>query len=192
VLAVLDTLGVDRVLVAGFSMGGYVAFPLLDLLGARLSGLLLADTRPTADTEDAARRRHELAAEVEASGVDVAAAELIPKLLGPTSQRERPELIDHLNAMVRENTPVGVAAALRAMAARPDATARLARIRCPVVCVVGEEDTLTPPDVARAMAEGIPGARLSTIPLAGHLTNLEAPDAFNDVLLELLAESTPA
>jgi len=191
-LGVLDTLAIDRVLVAGLSMGGYVAFRLLDRLGDRVAGLLLADTRATPDTEDGARRRHQLAAEIEASGVDVAAGEFIPKLLGSTSQAERPELIDRVREMIRENTPVGLAAALRAMAARADSTPRLARIRCPVVCIAGEEDVLTPPDVARAIARHIPGGRARTIPRAGHLTNLEAPEAFNDVLRDLVAASTPA
>lgn len=192
VLGVLDALAIDRVVVVGLSLGGYVAFALVELLGARLAGLLLADTRANPDTEDAARRRHELAAEIEASGVDVAAAEFIPKLIGPSSQRARPDLIDRVRAMIRENTPAGLAAALRAMAARADATPRLPRIHCPTLCVVGEEDTLTPPAVAEAMAERIPGGRVRRIPLAGHLTSLEAPDAFNDALEELVAECTPA
>lgn len=186
VVAVLNALGIDGVVVAGLSMGGYLAFRLVEALGPRLAGLLLADTRATPDTEEAAVRRHELAAEVEVEGVEAAAAEFLPKLLGQTSQRTRPELLERLHAMILENTPAGVAGALRAMAARPDSTPLLARIRCPVLCLAGDEDVLTPPDVVAAMARQIPGARMRTVPLAGHLTSLEAPEAFDGSLGELL------
>jgi pimeloyl-ACP methyl ester carboxylesterase len=155
-LAVLDALRIDRVVVVGLSMGGYVAFRLVEQLGARLVGLLLADTRATADTEEAAVARHELAAEAEADGLEV-----------------------------------GVADGLRAMAARPDSTPLLSRIHCPVLCLAGEEDGITPPDVAQAMAERVPAGRAQVIQDAGHLTNLEAPEAFNDALVRLVAECWP-
>src|SRR5436189_123962 len=88
-----------------------------------------------------------LAAEVEARGVEVAASEFVPKLLGATTQRVRPAVVERVREIIRENTPAGVAAALRAMAVRPDSTPLLASIRCPVLCVAGEEDMLTPPEV---------------------------------------------
>jgi pimeloyl-ACP methyl ester carboxylesterase len=183
----LDHLRVTGVVVVGLSMGGYVAFRLAAELGARLEGLLLADTRPTPDSETAAVARHELAAEVEAQGVEAAAGEFLPKLLGPSSVRAQPDLIDRVHRIILENSVPGVAGALRAMAARGDVSAMLPRLSCPVVCVVGEEDLITPPDMARAMAAQIKGARVEVIPQAGHLTNLEAPDAFNDALSALLA-----
>ena len=186
VIAVLDTLAVSRVVVVGLSMGGYLAFRLLTELGPRLAGLVLADTRATPDTEAGAAVRHRLAAEVEAG--DVAANEFVPKLLGVTTQRLRPELIDRVRGIIRENTPAGVAAALRAMAARPDSTPLLARVGCPVLCIAGEEDLLTPPDVARDMARQTPRGRAIVIPGAGHLTNLEAPDAFNRAVTAFLDE----
>ena len=192
VLGVLDHLGVTNVVVVGLSMGGYVAFRLMAELGSRLYGLLLADTRPTADSEEAVLARHELAAEVESEGVEAAAAEFLPKLLGPTTMHSQPDLIDKVRAIMLENTVPGVAGALRAMAARGDVTSLLPRIRCPVICLAGEEDTLTPPDVTRAMAARIPGARTEIVPHAGHLTNLEAPEAFNDALTALLAVAAPA
>lgn len=190
VVAALDFLEVDRVVVVGLSMGGYIAFRLVDQLGPRLAGLVLADTRATPDTDAGARARHELAAEVEACGVDAAANAFLTKLLGTTTQRLRPELLNRVGAIIRENTPAGVAAALRAMAARADSTPLLPRIGCPVLCLAGEEDLLTPPDVAREMAEQVPRGRATIIPLAGHLTNLEAPEAFNDTLAGFLSECT--
>jgi len=186
VISLLDQLHVERVVVVGLSMGGYVAFRLAEPLGARLVGLVLADTRATPDSADAAAARHELAAEVEAEGVEAAASEFLPKLLGATTLRTQPQLVDRVRAIMLENTVPGVAGALRALAARPDSTALLSQIRCPVACVAGEEDSITPPDIAHEMAARIRDAWTEVIPLAGHLSNLEGPDAFNDVLVTIL------
>lgn len=189
VAATLETLGIERPFLAGISMGGYVALRLVDLLGDRCEGLLLADTRADADSAEVASARHELAAEVEARGVETAAGALLPRMIGATTLSLRPRLVDEVRSMIMENAVPGTAAALRAMAARPDATALLPRITCPVVCLAGEEDELTPPAVAYAMAARIPRGRAVTIPGAGHLTNLETPHAFNAALTGLVAES---
>jgi pimeloyl-ACP methyl ester carboxylesterase len=190
-LAVLDALRIDRVVVVGLSMGGYVAFRLVEQLGARLVGLLLADTRATADTEEAAVARHELAAEAEADGLEVVVQEFLPKLLGETTRDRRRPVVELVRRIISENKPGGVADGLRAMAARPDSTPLLSRIHCPVLCLAGEEDGITPPDVAQAMAERVPAGRAEVIQDAGHLTNLEAPEAFNDALVRLVAECWP-
>ncbi len=184
----VDHLGLDKVLVVGLSMGGYVAFRLVEELGPRLVGLLLADTRANADSEAAAAMRHELAAEVESEGVIAAVNEFMPKLIGATTLRAQPAVVDRARAIMLENSVAGVAGALRAMAGRPDSTALLGSLRVPVLCVGGDEDTLTPPDVLRAMAKLIPGARVEILPGAGHLSNLEAPAAFNDALDGLMRE----
>jgi pimeloyl-ACP methyl ester carboxylesterase len=190
-LATLQALGVERVIVVGIGLGGQIALRLVDELGARLIGMLLAGTDARSETEEIAGRCHELAAEVEANGVEAAAAEFLPKLLGVTTQRTRPALLDEVHAMIRENTPAGIGSALRAMAARPDATRLLSRIRCPVVCLAGEEDAFTPRELAQATAERLFGGRTEVIPAAGHLINLEAPEAFNDALQALLIQCSP-
>jgi pimeloyl-ACP methyl ester carboxylesterase len=185
----LDQHRVEKVVVAGLSMGGYVAFRLIEKLGDRMSGLFLADTRTSADSEEAAVARHELAAEVESQGVEVAAGELLPKLLGMTTQRTQPQLIDHVHSLILESSPAGVANALRAMAARQDSQSLLKQVRCPILCVTGEEDTITPPEVARGMVEGIGYASVETIPDAGHLSNLESPETFNRILEQFVARA---
>jgi pimeloyl-ACP methyl ester carboxylesterase len=176
------------VVVVGLGMGGQLALRLVDELGARLIGMFLSGTDAGAETEEIAARCHELAAEVVASGVEAAADVFLPKVLGGTTRRVRPALFDEVHAMIRQNTATGIAAALRAMAARPDSTSRLPRLRCPVLCLAGEEDVFTPPELARATAERNFGGRIQIIPGAGHLTNLEAPEAFDDALEGLLAE----
>jgi pimeloyl-ACP methyl ester carboxylesterase len=110
---------------------------------------------------------------------------------GTAIERVGPALFDEIHAMIRENTAAGLGAALRAMAARPDATRLLSRIRCPVVCLAGEEDVATSPELARTTAARLFGGRTEIVPAAGHLPNLEAPEAFNDAVQALLAECSP-
>jgi pimeloyl-ACP methyl ester carboxylesterase len=192
VLAALDALDIDRVVLVGLGMGGQVALRLVEELGARLIGMLLSGTDAGAPSPEIAARCHELAAEVGAGGVEVAAAEFLPKLLGVTTQRTRPDLFDEVHAMIGASPPAGIADALRATAAWGNADRRLSRIRCPVLCLAGEEDAFTPAELARATAERLFGGRMEVIPAAGHLTNLESPAAFNDALEGLLAECAPA
>lgn len=177
----LDDLGIDELVLVGASMGGYVALPLVERLGARVRGLVLANTRATADDERTVEERHRLAAEIETDGVDVAAEELLPKLLGAATTRDVPELVDHVHALVLENKEPGVIGALRAMAARRDATAILPSIACPTLVIAGEEDTLVPVDAARALAAAIHDAQLAVL-RCGHLPNLEASAEFDRVL----------
>jgi pimeloyl-ACP methyl ester carboxylesterase len=180
----LEDLEVHEMVLVGLSMGGYVAFPLLERLGRRVRGLVLASTRATADDDATATDRHRLAAEVEANGVAAAADELLPKLIGTSTLRDRPELIDRVRAVILENKESGVAAALRAMAARPDRTGMLHRIGCPVLVVAGEDDPVITVEDGRRMASRIRDARFTVVPRAGHLTNLEAPAEFNRAVAE--------
>jgi pimeloyl-ACP methyl ester carboxylesterase len=192
VLDTINLLEIDHVTVAGVSAGAYVALHLVEELGARLQGLLLASISLAPETAETARWRHELAAEVELAGVEIVADEFLPKMLGTSTQRNRPDLLDHLRLMIRENAPSGVAGMLRALAARPEPSGLLGRIHCPVLCVAGEEDLLIPAKEIQLIAERIPGALTDVIPEAGHLPNLEAPEAFNDLLMGLVSESTAA
>ena len=185
----LDEIGVGELILVGSSMGGYVSFPLLERLEERVRGLVLANTKPTADGEKAIAERHRLAAEVERSGVDVAVSELMPRLLGATTLRDAPDVAEYVQALARENKQRGVADALRAMAARPDSTRALARIRCPVLIIAGDEDVIIERATTSAMAARLPLARLVLLH-AGHLPNLETPDEFNDAIAEFADDLT--
>jgi 3-oxoadipate enol-lactonase len=106
----------------------------------------------------------------------------LPKLVGETSHRERPALVASVRERILSASPRGIANALHGLAARADSRAMLPKIAVPTLVLVGEEDMLTPPDEARSLAEAVPGARLVVIPRAGHLANLESPDAVNAAL----------
>jgi pimeloyl-ACP methyl ester carboxylesterase len=182
----MDRLGIDKAIVAGCSMGGYAAFAFVRRHAQRLAGLVLQDTRAGADTEEAKVNRAVLAARVLDEGPYAAAEAFLPKLLGETTWRERPQLVSDLRERILGTSAQGIANALHGLAGRPDSRETLAAIRVPTLVLVGAEDVLTPPAESEAMAAAIPRSRLEVIPRAGHLANLERPDAFSEALLSFL------
>ncbi len=187
VVRLLDSLGVARAVVCGLSMGGYVALALCAEHRERVAGLVLADTRATADDAAGRRRRLDTARAVEERGSAALIESLVPKLVAPHARTGRPDLVAWLEREVAAAPPAGVAAAQRGMAERPDRTALLPGIAVPTLVLAGEDDQIIPAAESAAMSAAIPGARLATLPGAGHLSNLEQPEAFNRALLDLLA-----
>lgn len=183
--ALLDALGVGRVVLGGLSMGGYVAFAFLRRHADRVTGLILADTRAAADTTEVFDRRTDQQDQVATEGTTALVEVLLGGLLCDNTKAYRLELVEQVRRLMA-NPAAGYIAALEAMKHRPDATAELAAIGVPVLVLVGEHDALSPPAVARAMAGAIPDAQLAVLPNAGHLSNLEAPDEFNAAVAEFL------
>jgi pimeloyl-ACP methyl ester carboxylesterase len=146
------------------------------------------DTRAEPDGEEARRNRALLAEKVRREGAAAAAEAFLPKLLGVTTQRERPEIVERVRAMILGTSPHGIADALAGLGARADSRPTLRQIRVPTLVVCGEEDVLTPPADAEALRAGIAGARLALVPKAGHLPSLENPGALFPLLEGFLAE----
>ena len=188
VVALLDRFGLDRVVLGGLSMGGYVAMALLRRHPERVQALLLADTKAGADPEPARANRLRIADAVEARGSAVLVEEVLPALLGQTTADTRPDVVDSVRAMVEQAPPPAAAWAQRAMAARPDSFDVLASTDVPALVVVGAEDLLSPLDDARAMADALPQGRLVVLEGAGHLSAVETPDAFAGAVREWLSE----
>lgn len=182
----MDDAGIERAAVVALSMGGYVAFRLHTRFPGRIAALVLADTRAGADSDEAREKRSQQAVRVRKEGVEWLPDALLPGLLGETSRRERPEVVEAVVRMILEADPEGVAHALLAMRDRPDSTEVLARIEVPVLALVGAEDTLTPRAEALVIAERTPRGQLGVIDAAGHLSNLENPAAFGEALEEFL------
>ena len=183
VVALLGHLRLHRVVFAGLSMGGYVLFELYRRAPELFRGAVLCDTRANADTAEGAAAREQFAKAALDKGLDWVAGEMLPKLLCPSPD---PEVAKRAREIVLGGTPAGVAALHRGLARRPDSTPLLSKMLCPTLVLVGEQDALSPPEVAEQMASAIPGARLTRIPGAGHLSNLENPSAFNRALLDHL------
>ena len=186
----LDGIHVEKAVVAGLSMGGYVAFELLRRHRDRVLGLILVDTRAEADTPELRASRETMMALARAEGPGAVAERMLPRLLGRTTQRTQAHLVAEVREMAGRWSVPGMVGALAAMRDRVDATALLPTIDVPTLIVVGEEDELTPPAHSRAMTAAIPSAAMTTIAAAGHLAPLEAPSAVSRVMAEFL-EAVP-
>jgi pimeloyl-ACP methyl ester carboxylesterase len=186
VLSFMAHLNVSRATIAGLSMGGYVALAMLRRASERVAGLILANTRAGADSVEAAAGRDRMIALAERDGAPAVATEMIPKLIGASSRREQPDLEQVVRELIEANATDAIVAALRAMKARPDATPLLAQISCPSMSISGAEDAVIPAADTDMLRAAIPQASARAIPRAGHLSNLEAPQAFNDAVTEFL------
>ncbi|HEU4889256.1 MAG TPA: alpha/beta fold hydrolase [Thermoanaerobaculia bacterium] len=166
----LDHRGIDRAVFAGLSMGGYICFAMARLAPKRMRGLILIDTRETADTDEARNGRYASIEKVKKEGVRPLVESMLPKMLTPQAPRE---MRDRVREIMNSSSPDGVIAALRAMATRPDFTPQLPQISVPTLILVGEQDPVTPPKDAERMTATIPGSRLVRIDGAAHLSNYE-------------------
>ena len=183
---IIDALERERVtdaVLVGLSMGGYVAFRILERHPALVRGLVLADTKASPDAPDARTKRLKMAARVESEGTGFLQTELIPNLLSKTVS---PDVLERTQRMAGDAAQSAVYNALAALASRPDSRLMLEDIVIPTLVLVGEDDGVTPIGDAEIMASAIPNARLEVIRGAGHLSNLEQPQAFNAALLEFL------
>ncbi len=188
VVELLDALHVaEPIVLGGLSMGGYVAFSILARYPSRVRGLVLMDTRASADTPEAARDREASAqAVLDANSADAVVAKMLPRLFAKSTLEEHPERVEPLRALMEKSPPRGVAGALRGMALRPDRRPMLGHISIPTLVLAGEDDVITPPDEMKDMAGAIPNSRFVVIPKAGHLAPYENPAAANTAILEFL------
>jgi pimeloyl-ACP methyl ester carboxylesterase len=186
-VAVLDHFDIRTAIVGGCSMGGYAAFAFARRFADRLAGLVLVDTRAAADTDEGRAGRMALAEKVSAHGSAAAAEAMIPKLLGATTHRERPKVVARVRDWTFAARPAAIVSGLHGLAARPDSRPMLGTLQVPALIVRGEEDAIIGEGDAAEMHVGIAGSQTVSIPHAGHLPNLEAPERFTAALADFLA-----
>ena len=174
------------VVVCGLSMGGYAAFALLRKHPDLIRALVLMDTRAEPDGDAGRETRRRMAATARQSGARAIASAMLPGLLSTTTRQGGADVAERIQAMIEATPPRTIVAALAGMASRPDSTRDLPGIMVPTLVIVGAEDTLTPPESARAMAEAIPGAQLEVIAGAAHLPCVEAPEETSYLLADFL------
>jgi 3-oxoadipate enol-lactonase len=184
----LDALRLERVVLGGLSMGGYVAFACMRLFPERVTALVLANTRPDPDPEEAKQARRDLARKVAEEGVGVLPRVQMERLLAPQTLEGNKAVVEYVRDIMLESSPDGVVAALGAMRDRPDSTELLGQIKVPTLVIGGAEDALSTPEVMGRMAAKIPASEHTTLEGTGHLSNLEAPQSFNAALLDFLAK----
>jgi 3-oxoadipate enol-lactonase len=187
--AFMDHIRLDRAVIGGLSMGGYITFALVRRSPERFSGIVLADTKAEADTEEGREGRRKLIDLARTKGPAAVADQMLPKLLGRTTRQRRPDVVAAVRAMIENTSVDAIAGALEAMMARPDSTPDLARLRSPALILVGDEDEITPEANARAIEKRVDRSRVVVLPGAGHLSNLETPDAFSLALSDFLTSN---
>ncbi len=188
VAQLLDQLGLERAVVGGISMGGYVSLAFAARHRRRLMGLVLADTKAGPDTPEARNARNEAMALVKDRGAGAYVESMLPRLLGPNASAEAKEQVRRLGAQ----RPEALLAGLQALRDRPDRRAELSAIACPTLILVGTDDAVTPPAEATAMTTAISRAVLVEIAGAGHLANLEAPQPFAQAIGGFLSRNLDA
>ena len=181
-LALIDALGIRTFVLAGLSMGGQIALEMFRQAPERIDALLLADTFAGLDSPERRQLRFASADRLERDGMEAYAREELTKMITPANAERSPDVAAHVMRMMTSTPPSGAAAALRGRAQRMDYVPVLGRIRVPTMIVVGGEDVYTPVALAEQLHQGISGSQLAIIEGAGHMPNLERPNAFNQVL----------
>ena len=185
--ALLDVLHADQVVICGLSMGGYVALEFARRYRSRLRGLVLMDTRADVDTPEQRKARESAMQVARERGAAAIAEHMLPNLFAPGAKETDPQAVERVRTMIEAAPVKGIVGALGAMRDRGDSLVTLPELAgLPTLVVVGEQDRVTPPAIARSIADAIPGATLSVIPGAGHLPPVEQPLATTRVLTEFL------
>lgn len=179
----LDALGIERCTLIGLSMGGYLAFHFLKAHAERVERFVAADTRARSDNDPEKAGRDGMIAALQSRGHAALAERMIPKLLSSTPEAA---VLTGVRKLIDQTSANSAIHALTAMRNREDSSQVPGQIQCPALVIVGQQDLVTRVEEARQLAASIAGSRLVEIPRAGHLSSLEAPDAFNAALAAFL------
>ena len=182
----LSSLGVEKPVLVGLSMGGYVALRAVEKNPSRVRALVLCDTRAEADANENKIKRAAAVDFIRARGVAPFLEPFLNDALAPMTKTDRPKVVEFLRSAALKSSPEAVMAALAALASRGDMTLALPAIKMPTAVFLGSQDKVTPLPLAEAMRARIPGAELHLIPDAGHFSNAENPEAFNERLVSFL------
>lgn len=184
----LDGLGIRKpVVFGGLSMGGYVTLAFWRRYPERVAGLILAATRAGADSAEGRAAREASMETVQRDGPGAIVDAMLRKSLAPDTPDRQPAVLHQARAVMTATSEAAILGDLAGLRDRPDSTATLATITVPTLVIHGAQDQLIPPAEAERTAAAIPNAQLALIAGAGHLPNLEQPDAFNTIVREFLA-----
>jgi 3-oxoadipate enol-lactonase len=185
-VALLDHLQIESAVLCGLSMGGSIALRTVELYPERVRALVLCDCNGAADSNEAKCWRELAINEVKQNGLAAFAEDFIRKVFAPRTFSSRPEIVEMIRSTILGISPLAVCGALLAQAARTDTTSTFPLINVPTLLLAGEKDGLTPPSLMRSMHEKIPASEFRIISGAGHVSNLENAEEFNEHLLRFL------
>lgn len=182
-ISFMDTLRIDKAIICGLSMGGYIALNAVKRFQNRFEGLILADTQCIADSDEAKQKRYKAIDEIVLHGTTGFNEAFIKNVLHKDSLSSKKEVVEKTRRMVYSNSEHIMGMGLTALAERSETCSTLSKITIPTLILCGREDTVTPIAQAESMKSSIYGSVLRIIDHAGHLSNLEQPESFNQHLL---------
>ncbi|HLA68684.1 MAG TPA: alpha/beta fold hydrolase [Bacteroidota bacterium] len=185
-ISLLDHLAIQRAVLCGLSMGGYIALRTIERHPDRIRALVLCDTRSEADANEGKVKRASQIKAVKSQGVKPFAESFVKAVFAPHTFVESPKTVAAIQSAIESTSPLSICGTLLALAARTDTTSVLAQITVPTLILVGEHDALTPPSAAQSMHSLIQGSQIHIVPHAAHMSNLENPSFFNEKLLAFL------
>jgi 3-oxoadipate enol-lactonase len=178
-LGLMDVLKIEKTMLCGLSMGGYIALNAIENYPKRFSALILCDTNCVADTPEAVEKRMVTIEKIDKYGVEPYTNESIKNLFAPISFITNQEKIAVVKEMIMKASVQSLSSTLLALTKRKETCNNLPKIKVPVLILVGEDDKITPPVVSRQMHKNIKGSILKVIENAGHLSNIENSYEFN-------------
>lgn len=186
IACVMDAAGVDRAPLVGVSIGGYTIFEFWRQFPSRTTALVLANTKAPADNPEARADRFKVADDVLDGGSEQFFEGFLTKVLGETTRRSRPDLVEGVLRMMRKMSAEGVAATQLGLAERPDSIPTLKTIKVPTLIITGDEDRMTGLPEAELMKQNISGAQLKVVAKAGHYSPWEQPQEVGRLLRQFL------
>lgn len=185
-LSFMNVLEIEKTALCGLSMGGYIALNAIENHPYRFNKLILCDTSCAADSPEAKGKRTKAIEGIWENGIEKFADDGIKNFFAPESYNTKKDVIAEVREIMINTTEKSVIKTLLALSKRKETCTMLSKIKVPVLILVGKEDKITPPETAQFMHENINGSVMSVIENAGHLSNLENPDQFNEQLIKFL------
>lgn len=183
----LNALKLRQVIICGLSMGGFVALNAITRYPERFAALILCDTNCVADKPEQREKRYKTIEEIEKNGISKFSATFLDSLFADDTYSTNKQLVGKINADILANSPEVIINGLKALATRSETCSTLGKIAVPTLIICGREDEITPLEQSEFMNKHMKNATLKVIENAGHLSNMEQPEAFNAELLEFLS-----
>jgi len=185
---IINELRLDKPVLCGLSMGGYISLRAVERNESNYSGMILCDTRSSADTDEGKMKRAENIKKINSLGVKQFVNDFVPMCFAVKSITDANEEYSNVLRKSLSSNAIGVKGCLLAMAGRTDTTSYLSKIKIPALLLCGEDDRLTPPDSMELMAEQIPGAQFEIVPGAGHMSPIENASFVNSRIKKFLSK----
>lgn len=182
----LDAQHIQKAIIGGESMGGYVALEFINQYPDQVVGLILSDTQTIADTDETKAKREAMAKDVLANGTKKMINDILPKALSPKADKH---VIAYLKAIMQDQSATAVASGLRGMAMRNDTSNVLSGAKIPVLILTGDKDTLISVDQSKKMHALLKDSKLVIIANAGHLSSLEQPGKWNQAVRDMFVKN---